>query len=226
MEVLQTAYPEDVAQTVVAELKNVLGTILVLQDQISPGSLDALLQLDSESGSVRDILIQLHSVLEIPESDSSVIRIIHSSFPDCMFDPQRCDARFHVDKQNCHTQLARLCLDAMGCLKRNMCELDDPSLFLLNRDIPNLGARISRHIPLHVQYACKYWAHHLSLARPDEGLLKPLDTFLHGKLLYWVEVSSVIGRADIVIRSLEAARMALRVRTTSFVFMLLFLMRL
>ena len=184
-----------------------------MHTQLSPGALEALLHL--ERGSVQEILIELHSVLEVPESDTSVIRIIHSSFPDCMFDPQRCDARFHVDSMVCHAQLGHLCLGAMKSLKRNMCELDDASLFLLNRDIPDLGSRIKHHIPVHVQYACKYWAHHLSRAQPDESLVQLLDTFLRKNLLCWIEVCSLIGRADIVIRSLEHARLVLTVSTIS-----------
>ena len=41
----------------------------------------------------------------------------------------------------------------------------------------------------------------------------------------WIEVCSLIGRADIVIRSLEDARTVHKVRTQSLVFMSLFLMR-
>jgi len=55
-------------------------------------------------------------------------------------------------------------------LSRTCCKIGDPSVH--NLEIDDLPARISKHIPAHMQYACRHWASHLlSGSIPDTTVI-------------------------------------------------------
>ena len=75
------------------------------------------------------------------------------------------------------------------CLNENICHLEFPGE--LRRDI-NYKI-VEKYLPVDIQYACRYWVHHLV----ESG--KPLQdqdivhTFLQGHFLHWLEALSLIG---------------------------------
>ncbi|TDL14001.1 hypothetical protein BD410DRAFT_682532, partial [Rickenella mellea] len=89
-----------------------LGSIIHLQDPLSPPALEHLLDLHPKT--VRQTLLHLHSVIIVPETDSDVIRLLHPSFFDFITDPTRCpNPKFVVSAETQHTLIARACLDTM-----------------------------------------------------------------------------------------------------------------
>lgn len=209
-EVLQAAFPREVDIGTVAKLKLILGSIVLLRDQLSPTELDALFQLTR--GTTRVTLRQLYAILFVPTVDSAVISIIHPSFPDFLMDPSRCThSQFTVRPPLQHVLVAKRCLQILNHhLKRNPCGIEDTSL--LNSEIQDLSSRVLQHIPPHVQYASRYWSYHLCNGCVDEELLALLESLCKTHLLHWLEVLSLIGDVDVAVEALQTARNVVQVR--------------
>jgi len=108
-----------------------------------------------------------------------------------------------VDAEEVHSRLFRCCLDIMQrYLRQNICQLGAPGTRA--RDIPR--SQIDK-IPLPVQYACRYWVHHLLRSDTHPQDHPELVEFFKFRFLYWIEVLSIIRRlADgiTMIRLLES----------------------
>jgi hypothetical protein len=169
-------------------LRNVVGAIVLLQDQLGRRALAGLLHIGP-----RDVLLvirKLSAVLIIPETETGPIKIFHPSFPDYV--SLRCsDERFRIDNSIQHGILAHHCLSIMNRqLHRDMCQTNDTSL--MNSEIPVLKERFHDFIPTELQYACKHWINHLVLSsRPGLDLTSELELFCTSHLLHWVEVLSL-----------------------------------
>lgn len=199
----------DISTNFANRLKMVLGTILILQDPLPPIALEKLLRLVPNT--IHSTLAHLHSVVIVPEDDTQGVRIIHPSFFDFMTDPGRCmDAKFAVNTRAQHTLLAHTCLETMQALRRDMCNIKNPTI--LNDEVKDLSVRISVHIPPHLQYACRHWAFHLANAMASDVLLDLLKEFSSKYLLNWVEVCSLLGELRSALLVLDAAQQALAVR--------------
>lgn len=209
LQVLNIAFPamEPVLHT---QLKTVLGSVVVLYEQLHSSTLESLLHL--KPGTVRRTLHSLQSVISLPERDGDVIRYIHPSFPDFLTDSSRCrDPRFAVNTSIQHTIIAKHCLQALQTLKRNICQLDESKL---NNEVPNLVEKITKYIPPHVQYASRYWALHLVHSEPEADILELLETFCTHHLLHWIEVLSLLGELRIAPEALSSTLRMLNVRDT------------
>jgi len=205
IEVLTRAFP-DISSGFAGRLKMVLGTIVLLRDPLSLRALEALLNLVEST--VQETLMRLHSVVIVPEDDCQVIRLLHPSFFDFITNPARCrNPKFVVDAKTQHTLLARVCLYTMKDLQRDICRINNPSL--LNGEIDDLSTRIVRHIPPHLQYACRHWAFHFANAMISDVLLDLLKEFSSKQLLYWLEVCSLLGELRNALLALDAAQKAL-----------------
>jgi hypothetical protein len=192
LQVLQNALSEDRDDDLTLRFRNVVGAIVMLQDPMTSTSLEDLLQL--QPGAVRRCLSRLHSILLVPDSEDSPIRVFHPSFPDFLTSPQRCtNERFFVSEALGHANLAVQCLETM--------------IKLLKHDI--YGATLSRFphetvqniisfaVPPHLRYACIYFAMHVSAASPSDARLASLvESFCEMKMLAWFEVLSLLHRFD------------------------------
>jgi hypothetical protein len=137
-------------------------------------------------------LKSLHSILDIPEESSQPIRLHHTSFQDFLLDRKRCvDARFWVDRELKHKFLAETCLSVM-CegLREDICDLKSPGT--LTSEI-NCGL-VEAHLPPVLQYACCYWADHVTNAGDSVAKGEHLKAFLKGHFLHWLEALSLLGR--------------------------------
>lgn len=218
-DVMKSAYPDGTKldKPTRKRLRLVLGSIVVLRDQLSPAELGSLLQLDEDT--VRSTLQRLHSVINVPEVSrkDEVIRVIHPSFHDFLLDPSRRSdtrsARLAVDPQRQHIEVAKLCLQALGALDRDMCHIEARQL--PNNEITDLEDLKTAHLPLHLQYACKHWAHHLSNGTKtvdDDDVANLLEDFCRNRILMWLECLSLMGSMDGVVEALQDAMRALKVR--------------
>ena len=200
------ATPQDASR-----VKTVVGSIVLLKDQLSPQSLESL--LDLKRGIVRRTLRPLHSILIVPDVDqpNAVIRIIHPSFSDFLVDSSKCTrADILVDRRFQHQLLSERCLQIMNAnLGRNPCNI--ASTWVANTEIEDLSSRLAASVPVHVQYACRYWSSHLCEGNITQDIIGLITVFTREHLLHWLELSSLMGDMDGAIDALENAQDALQV---------------
>ncbi|EKM49506.1 uncharacterized protein PHACADRAFT_214067, partial [Phanerochaete carnosa HHB-10118-sp] len=96
-----------------------------------------------------------------------------------------------VDPHHQHTQLLSACLEVLQGLKRDICNIRDPSL--LNSDVPDLDKRVRSAIPWYLKYACRHWCAHLLGGELLDEILDALLEFAQERLLHWVEACSLLG---------------------------------
>ena len=182
----------------------ILHTIVCAESRIDTSVLADLMDTDQET--VKRVAESLHAVLYISSKDGCIYWY-HASFPDFVFSRTRarinisphttthgfdafCDAPAH------HGVLARRCFFVMqNSLYFNMCNL--PSSYLLDSEVPDLGASIHKAFSLSLRYILRHWARHLRRAAPAESgaddLFRGLKKFVDNKLLFWIEAMNLIG---------------------------------
>ncbi len=132
LRVLQDATKEfeDKDHWFVRRIREVIATIVLLRNPLPMKIFADFLQLQEPV--IRTALYRLHSIIVVPptgtdsepNSESSLPRYFHPSFPDFITNSQRCsDPRFQVDTQREESRILSRCFDLMNTLKRNM--LDD-----------------------------------------------------------------------------------------------------
>ncbi|OSC98362.1 WD40 repeat-like protein [Trametes coccinea BRFM310] len=187
-----------------------LGTLVLAEERLNPSTLATLLDLPPRV--VERSLPAFHAVMTVPAANdaTSPIRLIHLSFTNFLVDPTRCtDKRFLVHPPTHHSLIALCCLKLMQeNLKHNICRV--PPEHNLNDTIPDLPARIARYLHPALQYACRYWLHHLNLAQIGEELLAALEEFCDTHLLHWLETLSLLGCVEIAIEGLRTTQRFLK----------------
>jgi len=168
--------------------RHVVGSIVAMFNTMSARDLAQLLQMPFRV--VSGTLVSLRSVLNVPENERQPVRFFHRSFRDFLQDPQRCsNSQFRIDEKERHTSLFRKCMEHISQLQENMCDLWGPGVLIT--EIPN--DTIQKSIPVHVQYACRYWFDHWQLGNPVEEDIKTIRQFLEQHFLHWLEGLSLIG---------------------------------
>lgn len=172
--------------------QEIVGSIVVLQAPLSTASLAGLLHISQED--IRCRLDSLHSVLSIPDSDNVPIRLLHLSFRDFLVDMAKKNSLFWIDEKARHEKLASYCIKLMSGpngLRQNMCDMKPGSL---RSEIH--GGKIFSHLLPELQYACRYWVHHLEQNQQRIRGGDPIDQFLQKHFLYWLEAMSLIGETQ------------------------------
>ena len=184
-----------------AQRLQILHTIVCAESRINTSVLADLTTTDQET--VEKVVESLHAVLFVSPRDGCVYWY-HASFLDFVCSQARakinnpthspidvsCDVGAH------HGVLARRCFSVMEkSLYFNMCNL--PSSYLLDSEVPGLGASIDKAFSPTLRYASRHWARHLLRAVPAKNdaddLLCALKDFLRNKLLFWIEAMNLIG---------------------------------
>ena len=187
-------YFSDVDDSMFDLFKAVIGAIIVVKIPFHRDDLKHFLGIQDEEDE-RQIGVILHSLSSVISADGT-IRLRHFSFAEFLTDAKRChDHRFSIDKNKLHCDLAFACLRLMKAgLKFNICGLE--TSYLRNHHVPGLSERITTLIPTRLQYSCRFWAAHLCEVTTDRNrcgaLLKEVKDFLYVRLLYWLEVMSLI----------------------------------
>jgi hypothetical protein len=183
--------------------KQIVGSIVILFDSLSTTALTKLLAVSSTK--MRGTLNPLHSVLDIPEDENSPIKLFHLSFHDFLLNKKRCSkTQFWVHEQKAHSTLVESCLQVMSnSLKTNICDLQLPGALAVEVE----RSRLEEHLPLEVQYACRYWISHLE--QSDIALYdnKQVHTFINEHFLHWLEALSLMGNMSdgvVMLRALES----------------------
>ncbi|KAH7012408.1 vegetative incompatibility protein HET-E-1 [Macrophomina phaseolina] len=188
---------EAAKRSLVAEFRTVVGSIVLLAEPLSTASLANLLNI-ARSGIDRR-LTSLHSVLSVPASTESPVRIFHLSFRDFLVDRDKRDTNpFWIDERETHGKIANRCLELLSSgdgLRQDICNLDMPGM--ARADVE--PAVINSHLPADVRYACLYWVYHLGQSRPAEDKACITDdhqayAFLKRHFLHWLEALSLLGK--------------------------------
>jgi len=176
-------------------LKSILACILTLRTSLTVQALADLMKL--KPGILRSSLRRLHAVVNVPEDDSMLgLRTLHASFGDYLF--SRAPARICIPSSLGHDTLAHACLEMMSSsLHFNFSQWCSSSYE------PN-PSTIPKSITLSLEYACMHWAHHVAgFVHSDSpayialALDAEIDRMFRPKLLFWLEVLSVLRKVGL-----------------------------
>ena len=175
----------------VSYCKLVMGRILATKE---PLSISAHSELQDDK-LVEIILPQMGSFLSGVDQKDVPIRPLHASFFEFLTDPRRSTETYYVDpsQQNRSLTLSSLRVMKSG-LRFNIAGLE--TSHCRNVDVPDLATRIQKTIPPHLSYGCRFWADHLGATACDIDILNEVKDFLHHRLLYWLEVLSLIKKVN------------------------------
>ncbi|QRV96083.1 Notchless protein [Ceratobasidium sp. AG-Ba] len=170
-------------------IKLALCTIICAREPLTLNALAHLLEM-KDAGQVRRAIEPLRSVVRVDE-ESGLVSTLHASFPDYMLAETRSgDSCYDARKDN--LVLSRACFKTMKDLLRfNICNLE--SSFVLDEDVSDLRSRVEEAIPLHLNYACRYWLYHMKTSGADLEALGLLEEFLNKQLLFWLECLNLSG---------------------------------
>ncbi|OCL10893.1 hypothetical protein AOQ84DRAFT_387205 [Glonium stellatum] len=170
--------------------RELVGAIIIIESPLSIASLAYLLEIPQKQ--IRYRLDSLHSVLSFPDSENVPIRLLHLSFRDFLVDPEKQKkSPFWVDKKEIHKMLASQCLKLLSSpkgLRQNMCNLPTPGgpKREINKQI------IANYLSPELQYASRYWVHHLEQGKRHIYDGDSIHLFLQKYFLYWLEAMSLI----------------------------------
>jgi hypothetical protein len=177
---------------IVASFKAVVGAVVFSKEPLSRSDLQHFL---GDDVCIDYILSALHSVISMEEQDAT-FRIIHQSFVDFVVDSEWCPEPFLIIEAEQHQHLALACLRVMKEeLRFNICDLETSYHF--NDDVPDMTERVAAAIPSHLSYSCCYWYSHLQVASYTDSLLTSVQDFIPTRVLYWLEVLSLIQEVSI-----------------------------
>ncbi|CEI41901.1 unnamed protein product [Fusarium venenatum] len=106
---------------IIESFRLIVGTIVTLANPLSMRALALL--LDIQVSKVTTRLSALHSVLDIPETLDTPVRLLHLSFREYLVGLEKRElAEFRVEERHTHKSLAKHCLRIMrGGLRKNAC---------------------------------------------------------------------------------------------------------
>lgn len=162
---------------------------MILASPLLLTALAQLLRLPKDE--INGRLVLLHSVLSVPLSGEAPVRLLHLSFRDFLVDTNKAARLFWIDENKVHADMVASCLQVLGCLKQNICNLKGPGT---PRSAIS-AEKINACLPPEVQYACLYWVYHLEKGRVFITDSSDVYGFLICHFLHWMEAVAIIGRA-------------------------------
>ena len=187
---------------------SVVGQLITAFEPLSICSLTALRghasSDDDDADSVITMLRRLGSLLTNVNSPDSTLPIIplHTSFRDFLINKQK-SGDFFVVIPDAHYGLAHACLGlVLRDLRFNICEIE--SSYLANKDIQGLGARIAKHLPPALVYACHFYGAHIAHHGFEINLFGKLRDFFETKFLFWLEALSLTGNMSLALPVLSS----------------------
>ena len=186
--VIQTSFGRDLEEEETKAIISVMGSMIFAKQPLDDDSLIMLPEVKS-----RDMLqfIQRGLVSVIDTSSihyhSFVEFLLSSSFSKDLPEFAAVQNRDRHERQ-----LTMLCLNTMAssALHFNICGLKTSDI--RNRDIPATDK--SAISPL-LSYSCRFWADHLVCTPCEHTLMEVVQFVMYDKLLFWMEVMSISGRA-------------------------------
>jgi NACHT domain len=205
MGVLRNSLSPSNPRGILRRFQIVVGSLVLLREPLPLYSLARFVQY--EIPIVEATLRHLHSVIVPPSNIHEAPRIYHPSFLEFITDPSRCFLTEFVIVPVPEQELrhAIRCFELMAAhLKRDVAGISDPSL--LNTEVEGLERRVKDALSPEVQYACRYWASHLSqIELGEERLMEALEAFLMQSILWWLEAMSLIDSVSLASNSIQEA---------------------
>jgi len=133
----------------------------------------------------------LNLVLSIPDRASMPVRLLHLPFREFLIDSLKEKHPFWVDERARRERIASRCLQLMSGpagLRHNICDLP---FGVLRSSVSQ--EKIASHLPLELQYACRYWTYHIEKSESSICEGDSTDIFLQKQFLHWLEAMSLIG---------------------------------
>lgn len=127
----------------------------------------------------------LYSVLDVPKDEGRPIRLFHLSFHDFVLDKERCQGQFWIDEKMAHNDLFVRWIELMSeCqrLRRDMCNLQLPGALAPEVE----KSKVKQYLPLDIQYACRYWVHHLQQGNIDLCDNGQVHVFHQKHFIHWL----------------------------------------
>jgi AAA ATPase domain len=202
--VLRNSLSDSNRKAIVKRFQTVVGSIVLLRQPLPLGSLAQFVHCTPDD--VHTALRHLRSVIIPPSTPDEAPRIYHPSFRDFITDPSRCSiAEFVIvavpDQELRH---ALRCFELLATLKQDIAGISD--ILLLNSEVEGLEGKVRRTLSVEVEYACRYWASHLSRVELGEKrLVEALKGFSMRSILMWIEAMSLIGSLSSAVGSMEEA---------------------
>ncbi|KAI1857616.1 uncharacterized protein JN550_013128 [Neoarthrinium moseri] len=180
----------DDREDALSRFREIVGSIVLLADPLSAHAVSRL--LDIELDTVFDVLDLLHSTLNVPDSPKEPIRLLHLSFRDFLVDPQGQQGVFRVNEKKTHQNLASHCFRIIrqSLDKADICEVEAPGTLRASIAVDWINEKLSPD----VQYACRFWSHHLKEANASISDADEIWGFLSSDFLHWLEAMSWLGR--------------------------------
>ncbi|KAL5598574.1 uncharacterized protein BROUX77_006408 [Berkeleyomyces rouxiae] len=176
----------------IKRFQNIAGPIVILATPLSKLALGELIDVPTET--IEEQLDLLHSVLSVPQSIHSPVRLLHLSFRDFLLDPQKQDkSPFWIDEKETHKKMTSNCLRIMNNhLRTDICQLVHPVY-----DRAKVEAQVIQdNIPAELQYSCLYWVNHVQQGEVVVDDSSKIFGFLKAHFLHWLEVLSLLGRSS------------------------------
>ncbi|EIW80248.1 hypothetical protein CONPUDRAFT_144416 [Coniophora puteana RWD-64-598 SS2] len=164
-----------------------LSRIIALAEPLSLPSLRLIFGAD-----VHPYLLPFSALISVPAPGSAdLVQIYHGSLRDYLQTRRQIEGD-HSDMAHVHHELASRCFRVMAkLLKRDICNLRDPSL--LHKEFPDFVERLDANVASGLRYVHHYWLHHLWGVTPDLEIEGHLLDFLENRLLYAIELYSLVG---------------------------------
>ncbi|KAK6334320.1 hypothetical protein TWF730_003535 [Orbilia blumenaviensis] len=188
-------------QAILEDFQSIIGPIVLLQSPLPRASLSQL--IDMEEAKVQVRLDGFQSVLHIPSNPDDVIKTFHLSFREFLLDPQtKNKSPLWIDERLVHTLIARRSLIIMKKhLRKNLCDLPSPDCY---RDEIS-SETIQKKYPQELQYACRYWAHHIVKSQQNIYDGSEAHLFLLEYILELLEAMAILKFDIATILELEPA---------------------
>jgi hypothetical protein len=182
-------------QQLMEEFQAIVGVIILLAVPLSINALSLFLGIGADQISNR--LDTFQSVLSITGDRDQPVRLLHLSFRDFLVQSK---TKFLVDEPKKHIDIAKCCLNTMqNHLQKDICNLESPGTRRANINPQN----IRQHIPLELQYSCRYWLQHLQKSQVLSSVIEDVRKFLQEHFLHWLEVMSLLGLISEVVGMLD-----------------------
>jgi NACHT domain len=185
--------------TVMSRFKLVMGRILAAKEPLSISAHSELRDENDPADLVGLIVPQLGSLLSGVNQEHVPIRALHLTFFEFLTDRSNL---YYVDPSRHHRSLTLSSLRVMKKLRFNICGLK--TSHCRNDDVPDLSMCLESAIPTHLSYGCRFWVDHLRMTAYDKKILNELREFLYERLLYWLEVLSLVKKVKIASRTLRS----------------------
>jgi hypothetical protein len=185
------------------KFREVAGPIVILSDTLSFASYSKLIDPEGTK-SVRAVLDDLHSVLDISNDPNHHIQLLHPSFRDFLLNTNQHSSSFQIDEWKTHENVAYCCLRVMSDhLKKDICGLEAPGALASTAT----NDQIEQCLPSELRYACRYWVEHVQKSELELHDDDQIHVFLCQHLLHWLEALSWMGKTSegvLAINTLES----------------------